>query len=1451
MLDKVIAYSVRHKLVVGIFTVGLLAWGIYSLTQLPIDAVPDITNNQVQILTSAPSQAAGDIERLVTFPVEQAVTKIPGVEEVRSFSRFGLSVVTVVFSDKTDVYWARQQVSEKLSEARSQIPDGAGVPVLAPVTTGLGEIYQYVIHTEKGWQGKYSTMELRTIQDWLVRRQLLGVEGVADISSLGGYLKQYEIALDPAKLKGMNVSIAEIFEALQKNNQNTGGAYIDKTPSAYYIRSEGLFTSLDDIGQVVIKNTENGTPMLIRDVAQVQFGHAVRYGAMTRNTDGEVVGGLVLMLKGANASKVIAEVTKRIEEIKKKLTEGITIEPFLDRTKLVNNAISTVTTNLVEGALIVIFILVLFLGNLRAGLIVASVIPLAMLFAICLMNLFGVSGNLMSLGAIDFGLIVDGAVIIVEATLHHLVFKGRGRILTQPQMDDEVRESAGKIRNAAAFGEVIILIVYLPLLVLIGVEGKMFKPMAQTVTFAIVGAFILSLTYVPMMCALFLNKHTQHQVTFSDRLITFLQGVYVPALSKALRRPVVIVTAAIVTLLCSLLLFNKLGAEFLPSLDEGDFAIETRLLTGSSLAETISASEKASQLLLERFPNEIKQVVGKIGTSEIPTDPMPMESCDLMVILKNKKEWTRAETKDELAEKMAKELEDLPGVTFGFQQPIQMRFNELMTGARQDVVIKVYGEDLDKLAAYAEHAGRIVSTIKGCHDIYVEKITGLTQIVIRYKRDQLAKFGMNISEVNDVINTAFAGKTAGIVYEGERRFDLVLRLNEENRKSLKDISELYVTVPGGYQVSLRQFADVDFEVAPNQIQRDDAKRRIIVGFNVRGRDVESIVNELRQKIDQELKFEPGYFASYGGAFKNMEEARKRLAVAVPVSLLFILILLYFTFRSVAQSLVIFTAIPLSAIGGILALWVRDMPFSISAGVGFIALFGVAVLNGIVLMSEFNRLKKEGITSVWERISMACSSRLRPVLLTATVASVGFLPMALSHGSGAEVQKPLATVVIGGLISATLLTLFVLPSVYLLIEQKMKSKLPGKNVTLLLLLFLCSAGNFINAQSLSLDSAISLAYRNNKVLQATQLEEEIFREETKAGSLLPKTDITLMVGQYNSFYTRDNNISVSQTIPFPGSFSARRHLAEAQLKSAQLHTAYSKQQLRWRVVELYEAVAYTDARIQLLRQQDSAFRKLSQLTELRYNSGEGTLLAKTSAAARLAEVENKLLSFESELLILQKNLQVITGSKKAFDIVHEPFKQLDLKTDSLNAATGNFMSYMKQQVVVAERERQLQKKAILPDLKLGYFNQSLYGVPLNELNTGFAGANNRFQGFQAGLLVPLWFPAEIHRSRAMNARLAMLHTEYESSSLNFSMELQNDIVKLARAKKQAEYYTSQAIPMAMLIEKQSAAAYNSGDIGYMEFLHGLMQVFDMREGNLIAVHEYNQRAILIQSKLNTK
>ncbi|MCF3107893.1 CusA/CzcA family heavy metal efflux RND transporter [Niabella sp. CC-SYL272] len=1034
MLEKIIRFSIQNKLVIAVLTLGLITWGIWSAGKLPIDALPDITNNQVQIITQSPTLAAQEVEQFVTSPIERVMANLPNVVEMRSFSRFGLSVITIVFKDNVDIYFARQLIGEKLKDAEKQIPPGMGSPGIAPVTTGLGEIYQYVLHPKKGSEQNYTPMDLRTLQDWIVARQLAGIEGVAEISGFGGITKQYEVSLNPDRLQAMNVTIPEVVMALEKNNQNTGGAYIDKKPNAYFIRGIGMARDFRDIENMVVKTASNGIPVLVRDVATVRFGSPPRYGALTYNGEKEVVGGIVLMLKGANSNEVVKRVKERMLSIQKSLPADVEVEPFLDRSALVNRAIGTVEKNLIEGALIVIFVLLLFLGNLRAGLIVASAIPLSLLFALGMMNLFGVSANLMSLGAIDFGLIVDGAVIIVEATLHHLYGKKRMQRFTQQQMDTEVYQAASKIRSSAAFGEIIILIVYLPILTLVGIEGKMFRPMAQTVSFAILGALLLSLTYIPMMCALFLSKKGTQKETLSDRMIQRLQRYYRPVLQKALRVKKSVVALALALFAGGLFLFTRMGGEFIPNLEEGDYAIEFGLPQGTSLAQTIETAFQAEKIL-RSFP-EVKMVVGKTGSADVATDPMPMNASDLIVVMKDKREWTTTKDYSEMAELMKTKLETIPGVIAEPSQPIQMRFNELMTGIKQDVAVKIFGEHLDTLLEQAQKVTRAISKIKGVSAPQIERIAGLPQITIEYDRARIASYGLNIAAINEVVTTAFAGTAAGVIFENERKFDLVVRVDSAYRNSLESVAALFVPTPAGHQVPLSELAAVRFKEGPAQITREDAKRRIVIGFNVRNRDVESVVEEIQQLLKQpRFRLPTGYYTTFGGTFQNLKEASARLQIAVPVALLLICALLYFTFHSVKQALLIFTAIPLSAIGGIGALALRGMPFSISAGVGFIALFGVAVLNGIVLVGTFNQLKAEGVQNIYQRVINGAMARLRPVLMTAAVASLGFLPMALSQGAGAEVQRPLATVVIGGLISATLLTLIVLPCLYLLFNGR--------------------------------------------------------------------------------------------------------------------------------------------------------------------------------------------------------------------------------------------------------------------------------------------------------------------------------------------------------------------------------------------------------------------------------
>ncbi len=1063
MFQKLITYSIHNKLVVGVLTIALIVWGVWSLVRLPFDATPDITNNQVQVITQAPSLGAQEVEQYITTPIEMALANIPRIEERRSISRSGLSVITLVFDDNADIYWARSQVSQVLESVSKELPSNTDTE-MGPIATGLGEIFHYTVHARKGYEHKYSLTQLRTIQDWIVRKQLSGTPGVAEVSGWGGYVKQYEVAIDNERLNANGITVGEIYSALEKNNSNTGGSYIEENSSQYYIRGIGRVSSLKDIADITVK-TIGSTPVRIGDVAHVEEGHAVRFGAVTHNGEGEVVAGIAIMLKGENFQEVSKNVKERIKQIQRSLPEGVVIEPFIDRTDLVERVEGTIARNLIEGGLIVIFVLVLFLGNWRAGLVVASVIPLSMLFAFGMMKAFGIDGNLMSLGAIDFGMIVDSAVIIVEAVVTHIntghfsnpqvraayqAHAARGGDtatpstfrLTRKQMDEEVHFSASRIRQSAAFGEIIIMIVYIPLMTLVGIEGKMFRPMALTVFFAILGAFILSLTYVPMASSLLLSRSVHTRKTLSDKIIEKLQSWYRPVLEYSLKQSKNVITAAVALFCVSAVAFSFLGGEFIPSLEEGDFAVEMSLKQGTSLSQMVESCTKAERLLKAEYP-EIKQIVSRIGSAEIPTDPMPVERADIMIALKPKDEWTSAKTPDELREKMEHTLKDIPGLEAEISQPIQMRNNELLTGIKQDVAIKIFGDDLKTLSEQAEKVRRLVENVNGVSGTMVEKVSGLPQIQIRYDHERMSRYGLSVDDVSSVVATTFAGAVAGAVYEGEKKFDIVVRLtsNERNAETLEQLS---VALPSGESVPLRQIADIVYEPAPAQVSHEDGTRRIYVGFNVKGRDVQSTVNEIQTKLDKELKLPEGYYFTYGGEFKNLQSATRRLMVVVPIALIIILLLLYATVKNLRESLFVFSAIPLAAIGGVWALWLRGMPFSISAGVGFIALFGVAVLNGIVLIGQINQMEHEQReklaaadmedapgtgASPLPFIVESCMMRLRPVLMTALVASMGFLPMALSHGDGAEVQRPLATVVIGGLITSTLLTLLVLPAIY--------------------------------------------------------------------------------------------------------------------------------------------------------------------------------------------------------------------------------------------------------------------------------------------------------------------------------------------------------------------------------------------------------------------------------------
>lgn len=1030
MIDAIIRFSISNRLIVLLMVAVMIAAGIYSFKNLPIDAVPDVTNVQVQVLTAAPSLAPLEIERQITFPVEVAMSGLPDIVEIRSVSKFGLSAVTIVFDDSVDTYFARQLVLERLSDAREQIPETIGSPEMGPISTGLGEIYQYELRST---DGSYDATALRTIQDWNVRRQLLGVPGATEINSFGGKEKQYQVRLDPEKLQSYGLTLREVFASVAANNANVGGAYIEKGSEQYLLRGIGLVEKSEDIENIVVKTGKEGVPVYVRDVAEVVQGATVRQGAVTANGEGEIVAGIVLMLKGENSRTVVERVKERVEQIRKSLPNGVELIPFYDRTELVDRTIKTVATNLIEGALLVVIVLIVLLGNWRGALLVATVIPLSMLFAAIMMRIFNVSGNLMSLGSLDFGLIVDGAVIVVENAV-------RRRAEAQREGSSEpatrtILEACLEVGRPVVFAVAIITIVYLPILSLSGIEGKMFIPMALTVVFALIGSLILSLTYVPAAMTYILRGRVAEK---ESPVIRWAKKVYVAALDLILRNRWPSAVAAMALVVFSIALFPFLGSEFIPRLDEGSLAVQIQQLPSVSLTQSLNTVTDAEKVLRE-FP-EVTKVISKTGRAEVATDPMSIDLTDVYIELKPPGEWTTATTREELVEKMSHALEEkVPSAVFSFSQPIELRVSELISGVRSDVAIKLFGDDLETLKEKGDEIVKAVSKVRGAEDVKAEATSGLPQMQIKPDRSAIARYGLNVEDVNDLIESIVAGKQAGIVYEGEQRFSLVVRLNEEAGKNIESIKNLLLTSPSGSRVPLAQVAEIKVIDAAAQISREDTRRRIGVELNVRGRDIGSFVAEAQDRIEKDVRLPPGYYLKWGGQFENLERATSRLLIVVPVALFLIFVLLFTTFNSVKQAALIYTSIPLAAVGGILALFVTGMPFSISAGVGFIALFGVAVLDGVVMVSYINHLRDEG-RSVARAVREGAEARLRPILMTALVATLGFVPMAISTGAGAEVQRPLATVVIGGLLLSTVLKLLCLPMLYAWFERDEEGEL---------------------------------------------------------------------------------------------------------------------------------------------------------------------------------------------------------------------------------------------------------------------------------------------------------------------------------------------------------------------------------------------------------------------------
>jgi cobalt-zinc-cadmium resistance protein CzcA len=1429
MINKIIRFSINNKFIIGLLILVIIGAGIYSMMTVKLGSVPDITNNQVQVITVAPNLGTQDIEQFVTYPVELAVANLPSVIE--------------------RTYLPRQLVQEKLTEIQEDIPVGFGKPFMAPIATGLGEIYQYSLVPKKGFEKKYSPSDLRTIQDWIVKRQMALVPGVVEINSFGGNVKQYEIALNPNRLNSMGISINEVFEALESNNSNTGGAYIEKNHQANFIRGEGLARTLEDIENIVVENNEN-TPILIKDVADaVRFGSAVRYGAFTEDGQ-ESVGGQVLMLKGENPNEVIKNVQKRIANIQKSLPEGLEIKPFLDRSDLIARTTSTVSKNLIEGALIVVFVLVLLLGSLRGGLLTASIIPLSLLFAFILMKATGVWANLMSLGAIDFGIIVDGAVIIVEGTVHHIEkrIKKNKADFTSQEMDELSYKSSSMMMNSAFFGQLIILIVFTPILFLTGVEGKMFRPMAFTFGFAVLGALLLCLTYVPVMASLFLKPTSQNRrnwfskaedwlTKISDKMMTGIFKAYKPLIKGALLFKKTVLVIATILFIIAAFVFTRMGGEFIPKLDEGDVAMQIIMKPGSSLSESIKVSEEAENIINANFP-EVKTMVSRIGVSEIPTDPMPMDIADCFIILeKDTDKWTSATTKAELIEKMQDKLRAIVGVNFIFTQPVELRFNELLTGVREDVAIKLYGNDLDVLATKATEMAAIIQTVDGAADVRAEATDGLPQITVNYQRPKLAKYGLSVDKLNRYVSAAFAGADAGIIFEGEKRFDLVVRFSDNYRQSIDDLRNLFVDLPNeSTQIPLKELANISYKPGPMQISRDNTYRRVSVGVNVRGRDVESMVEEVQQRLDAELDLPEGYFIEYGGSFENLKRAKDRLTIVVPIALFLIFILLYFALHSVKQATMIYMAVPLAAIGGIFSLFLRGMPFSISAGVGFVVLFGVAVLNGLVLVSRFNSLKLEGMTNLKERILLATKERLRPILLTAIAAIMGFMPMAISASAGAEVQRPLATVVIGGLISSTLLTLLVVPVLYYFVENRANKGKNGKIdkintsiVTILLLGFFSFSG--INSavaqeppQKITIEEAVAIAFKNNPSIKAANLEIEKQESLKKSAFDLDKTSVSYTKGQINA-QQQDFQLDISQNFKFPTVYGSQSKLQKERIALSQASLVLEKNSLERDVRAVYMGLWFAKSKLDLISELEKEFQNFAIIADKRFLSGETNQIEKISAEGKREEI--RLLRSEADLDVinLKKQLQLVLNVENAVTISDNALQKTSFISDG-SGDNNPFLKVQEQFVTVSEREHKLEKARFLPDLTAGYFNQQIEGV-------------KDFTGFQVGVKVPLFFWSQKGKTQAAKKNTEIAQMNFEQTKLNINAELQANFQEYEKHKASLLYYETKGLQLADKLFSSANIAYKEGEIGYVEYITTLEQAVQIKRDYLDRLNLYNQ------------
>ena len=1429
MFAKIVHFSIRKKLFVVLTTLLLLAGGIYSMLTLPIDAVPDITNNQVQIVTVSPTLAPQEVEQLITFPIEIAMSNVMNVEEIRSVSRFGLSLVTVVFKESVPTLDARQLVNEQIQMVSGEIPPELGTPELMPITTGLGEIYQYVLKVAPGYEDRYDAMELRTIQDWIVKRQLSGIPGIVEINSFGGYLKQYEVAVDPDALYSLNITIGEVFEALSRNNQNTGGSYIEKVNRAYYIRSEGMINNLYDVEQIVVTN-RGGIPVHIGDIGQVRFGTPKRFGAMTKDGEGECVGGIAMMLKGANANVVTKELEKRVAKVQQMLPEGISVEPYLNRSELVNRNISTVIRNLVEGAIIVFLVLIVFLGNVRAGLIVASVIPLAMLFAFILMRIFNVSANLMSLGAIDFGIVVDGSIVILEGILAHLYGRElRGRTLSREEMDNEVEKGASRVVRSATFAVLIILIVFFPILTLTGIEGKYFTPMAKTLVFCIIGALLLSVTYVPMMASLFLKRTVTVKQTLADRFFERLNRVYQRVLHFSLAHVWGTISAAFIALLLSLLLFTKLGAEFIPTLDEGDFAMQMTLPAGSSLSQSIKLSLEAEKRLKERFP-EIKHVVAKIGTAEVPTDPMAVEDADVMIVMKPFNEWTSASSRAEMVEKMKACLDSVKGAEFNFSQPIQLRFNELMTGAKADIAIKLYGEDMTELYDKAREAAKYVEKVPGASDVLVEQAMGLPQLLVHFDRAKIARYGIDIEELNAVIRTAYAGETAGVVFENERRFDLVVRL-DKNKVSDFNIDKLFVRTKDNIQLPVSEVASIELVNGPLQINRDATKRRVVIGVNVRDADIQQVVQQIKESLDKNVKLKPGYYFEYGGQFENLQNAISTLTVVIPIALMLILLLLFFAFRSVIYSLVVFSTVPLSLIGGIVALWLRGLPFSISAGVGFIALFGVAVLNGILMINHFNDIRKRNQYHLCTDriIAEGCPHLLRPVFLTGLVASLGFVPMAIAKSAGAEVQRPLATVVIGGLIVSTILTLIIIPVFYRLVNSiarqlRRRNRLSLRKAAMVIALLVAFVPAVQAQQRITLEQAIETAMTNHPRLKMA--ESEIERARASKGEAWDggSTSFSYSWGQLNGAERNDNELSVEQSIGSLLTPFYKNALANTQISKGESYRDMVKKEITAEVKRAWAYYQYAYQLNTLYSGQKELAERLKNSGEQRYAQGDIDLAERNMMTALAADLYTRWMESSEELTLAGRRFTWACYSNQALLPADTSLAVMPIQTDGLSLSSRH-LNYFEAQVQEKKNLLKIERSRFFPEFSVGYVRQKI--APLTGLNS-----------WMVGVSFPVLFFPQHSRTKQARINLRIANWEAEDNRRQLSNKVSELQSQLVRQRERLTYYQDAAIKEAEALQNSALKKFQANETNISEFIQSLNAAREIKRGYIETVYAYN-------------